>query len=316
MAERYIPLSERQYYQNQDDLHGVHPPGSQWNPFTTTPATKPPNTIPGSTGFSSGAQSFLTSPLYWNANVWSNAGAGPTPGWNRHPESPSSFHTITHNNILAAHSDSRFTSSHKYSELSQRTALPTTPAIEAGTTYLFSSSSCSLPYHHKYSRSSSCTSNFRDCTTCYWGSGGALYSIDDPETDLEQTLSYPISHIVPSPVSQSSTPLTVEVEPDETDDHFIIGMLDAAILTQSLAPPNEVPLRATYAPKEMRNMMSVFWINPFAMHCAGRGAVLMSAFSLGKAGPLEEEPLVFEFKLDDVASVETGGLTDLREQTC
>ena len=72
--------------------------------------------------------------------------------------------------------------------------------------------------------------------------------------------------------------------------------VQTSLLSQSLAPPTEVPLRATQASKKMRGMMTVFRLNPFAIHNSeGRG--LVSAIR-EEARPLEEEPLIFEFQLD------------------
>ena len=69
-------------------------------------------------------------------------------------------------------------------------------------------------------------------------------------------------------------------------------------LNQNLAPPREVPLRATQASKEMRKMMGVFRLNPFAIPVhSGEGRGVMPALWCG-GGPLEEEPLIFEIQLD------------------
>lgn len=71
------------------------------------------------------------------------------------------------------------------------------------------------------------------------------------------------------------------------------------VSSQALAPPTEVPLRATQAPKKMKGMMGVFRINPFAMHSGseGKGAAPTVCW---EPGPLEEEPVMFEFQLDIV----------------
>lgn len=75
-----------------------------------------------------------------------------------------------------------------------------------------------------------------------------------------------------------------------------LGLSAAGLMNQALAPPTEVPLRATQASKEMRKMMGVFRLNPFAMH-SGEGRGVVPAPWCG-GGPLEEEPLIFEFQLD------------------
>ena len=102
----------------------------------------------------------------------------------------------------------------------------------------------------------------------------------------------------PSP-SISPTP-SVKVEPDDNPGCFIMELsppqVQTSLLSQSLAPPTEVPLRATQASKKMRGMMTVFRLNPFAIH-SGEGRGLVSAIR-EEARPLDEEPLIFEFQLD------------------
>ena len=94
--------------------------------------------------------------------------------------------------------------------------------------------------------------------------------------------------------SSPSTP-SVKVEPDDSPACFIMELSPSQVQT-SLAPPTEVPLRATQASKKMRGMMTVFRLNPFAIH-SGEGRGLVSAIR-EEARPLEEEPLIFEFQLD------------------
>ena len=108
----------------------------------------------------------------------------------------------------------------------------------------------------------------------------------------------------PLPASLPLSHPSVKVEPDDPDGCFIMELssmspslpLSVSGINQSLAPPTEVPLRATQASKEMRKMMGVFRLNPFAMH-SGEGRGVMPALWCG-GGPLEEEPLIFEFQLD------------------
>lgn len=70
------------------------------------------------------------------------------------------------------------------------------------------------------------------------------------------------------------------------------------LTTQHLAPPTEVPLRATQATGDMRKMMGVFRLNPFAMHSgSGRGLAASANYS-GEARPLDEEPTFIEFQVD------------------
>lgn len=92
--------------------------------------------------------------------------------------------------------------------------------------------------------------------------------------------------------------LSVKLEPEDTAGCFIMELSPphASPFGGSLAPPTEVPLRATQASKKMRGMMTVFRLNPFAMH-SGEGRGLVPAIR-EEARPLEEEPLIFEFQLD------------------
>ena len=151
----------------------------------------------------------------------------------------------------------------------------------------------------------------------------------------------------------------VKMEPDDPDGRFIMELSafptptadhlvsssklsptstisDAhtkSAFSQSQAPPTEVPLRATQASKEMRRMMGVFRLNPFAMHSlslggcedgeaiakgkggngdVGHGLPIPGAASWcgGEARPLDEEPLIFEFQLDVVGrDSDEGNLT-------
>jgi hypothetical protein len=111
---------------------------------------------------------------------------------------------------------------------------------------------------------------------------------------------------VPPPSSAAST-TTVKMEPDDSEnDRFIVDFATPPTPTAqgqrgcAVAPAAEVPLRATQAPKEMRKMMSVFRLNPFAMHDgSGKGGVVSSAaWYAEEIGPLQHTPLVLEFQLE------------------
>ncbi|KAJ7269630.1 hypothetical protein C8J57DRAFT_1716689 [Mycena rebaudengoi] len=84
---------------------------------------------------------------------------------------------------------------------------------------------------------------------------------------------YSTPYAVPSLASSGSPPAAVkEEQPD--NDGFIIDLASAP-LPQALAPPTEVPHRATQASARMRRMMGVFRLNPFAMHAhGGRGVTV------------------------------------------
>jgi hypothetical protein len=80
----------------------------------------------------------------------------------------------------------------------------------------------------------------------------------------------------------------------EAEDRFIIELAGSGEDgMHGMLVPSEVPLRATQASSEMRRMMGVFRLNPFAIHGAGTATGWC-----GQVGPLEEEPLLFEFQLD------------------
>ncbi|KAJ4490124.1 hypothetical protein J3R30DRAFT_34258 [Lentinula aciculospora] len=85
------------------------------------------------------------------------------------------------------------------------------------------------------------------------------------------------------------------------------------LLSQALAPPTEVPLRATQACDDMRQMMRSFRLNPFSIF-PSNGKDSKSDSSPGCdldpvltwcgdiAKPLDEVPLIFEWQLDDYRS--------------
>ncbi|KAF5379182.1 hypothetical protein D9615_005983 [Tricholomella constricta] len=113
-----------------------------------------------------------------------------------------------------------------------------------------------------------------------------------------------------------SSPLSLSVK-EEPDDAaagcFVMELFGrqahSTRLSQSLAPPTEVPLRATQASSDMRRMMTVFRLNPFAMHNGeGRGTVPVHH---EEAHALDAEPLIFEFQLDiDGLSLDPEDLDD------
>ncbi|KAF8162439.1 hypothetical protein K438DRAFT_1985093 [Mycena galopus ATCC 62051] len=108
-----------------------------------------------------------------------------------------------------------------------------------------------------------------------------------------------------SPESSVSPPPALKVKEEQPDDDGFIIDLPFSALPQMLAPPTEVPLRATQASAQMRRMMGVFRLNPFAMHARG-GRGVLAPWAGGEARPLDEEPLIFEFQLE--LSVEEDGM--------
>lgn len=103
-----------------------------------------------------------------------------------------------------------------------------------------------------------------------------------------------------SPRTTSSPPCSVKVEPEEPDGCFIMEhpSFGGAFVMHKCAPPTEVPLRATHASSAMFKMMSVFRLNPFAMHSGKGRGVVSPTWHGGEARPLDEEPIEFVFQVD------------------
>ncbi|KAJ6487748.1 hypothetical protein C8R45DRAFT_1213785 [Mycena sanguinolenta] len=115
----------------------------------------------------------------------------------------------------------------------------------------------------------------------------------------------------PSPESSLSPPPPTIVKEEQPDDDGFIMDLPFSALPQVLAPPTEVPLRATQASAHMRRMMGVFRLNPFAIHTRG-GRGVLAPWAGGEPRPLDEEPRIFEFQLDLLSDEED--LLKLEEQ--
>lgn len=150
---------------------------------------------------------------------------------------------------------------------------------------------------------------------------------DEDESAGQETESVNRCPSVAASSTTTSSHTSVKIEPNDPDGCFIMELpapgtcggdlglstpstraaYTLSLLSQSLAPPTEVPLRATQASKEMKQMMGVFRLNPFAMHSL---SVKMEDREDGSAWdedsqppwcggrPLDEEPLMFEFQLD------------------
>lgn len=118
--------------------------------------------------------------------------------------------------------------------------------------------------------------------------GNELYTIDHRES-------------LGGPSRTSNSTPSVKMEPDDSGDYFIneYSSVSNSQLTHenSLAPPTEVPLRATQASKEMRKMMGVFRLNPFTMHHDGGRGISSPTWNGEEVGPLDEEPRLFEYQL-------------------
>lgn len=117
-----------------------------------------------------------------------------------------------------------------------------------------------------------------------------------------------------SPRTTSSPPCSVKVEPEEPDGCFIMERPSFFVM-HKCAPPTEVPLRATHASSAMFKMMSVFRLNPFAMHSGKGRGVVSPTWHGGEARPLDEEPIEFVFQVDleDLDGI-TSPLPNIKEQ--
>jgi len=128
----------------------------------------------------------------------------------------------------------------------------------------------------------------------------------DDSSESSRHPSVPLAPSAPiqlsAPLVPSSPPSPVKEEPDDNIGRFIMELsapqVQSTFLSQSLAPPTEVPLRATQAPPEMRSMMGVFRLNPFAMHSGEGRGVVAPTWCGEEAHPLDDEPIIFEFQLE------------------
>ena len=121
-----------------------------------------------------------------------------------------------------------------------------------------------------------------------------------------------------SPRTTSSPPCSVKVEPEEPDGCFIMERpsFGGPFVTHKCAPPTEVPLRATHASSAMYKMMSVFRLNPFAMHSGKGRSVVSPTWHGGEARPLDEEPIEFVFQVDleDLDAITSSPLSGTNKQ--
>ncbi|EAU89429.1 hypothetical protein CC1G_07655 [Coprinopsis cinerea okayama7 len=237
--------------------------------------------------------------------------------WQRcHPEQPAPLYPpVLWSSDLYAHSQGQSDVSQglltqaEYPESSQRTALSPSP-------------SNALPYPHPRSLSRSSTTYSPDTDVMFvhhpYGDASAT-------TPPSSTNSRPASAAAPEPQLH---PPVVQLEPSnasttDSADHGALKTEDDEPLGFVMEPgtstgggclsfsplPMEVPLRATQASDDMRKMMNVFRLNPFANTEGRRGGSCFSDSSSGppssesspkhlEARPLEEEPLLFEFQVE------------------
>ena len=193
-------------------------------------------------------------------------------------------------------------------ESSQRTILTPSPHYSAPIHV--------LSHHHKNDlpRSPSLSPDYSSNNS--WGDvlDDSSQSSRQPSAPLAPSTPFVAStHFVQAP-SPIPSPNSVKEEPDDGVGRFIMELsapqVQSTFLSQSLAPPTEVPLRATQAPPEMRSMMGVFRLNPFAMHSGEGRGIVAPTWCGEEAHPLDEEPIIFEFQVD----LEDGDVTQISEQ--
>ncbi|KAF9269696.1 hypothetical protein L218DRAFT_284124 [Marasmius fiardii PR-910] len=164
------------------------------------------------------------------------------------------------------------------------------------------------------------------------------YTMNTRSTSSDSSTALPSMWNEPSPLTDPSPSPTIPIEPVKlepysrpTSPHFIIEPLlssltvhksislhaiphrrsqspvtqselaEQLLISQSLAPPTQVPLRATHASSEMLEMMSSFRLNPFAFHTKHKGVQredLYLTWCGEEPKPLEEEPCMFEWQLE------------------
>ncbi|KAF9078701.1 hypothetical protein BDP27DRAFT_1412648 [Rhodocollybia butyracea] len=147
-------------------------------------------------------------------------------------------------------------------------------------------------------------------SSSWWGSSSpAPSSASSPA--ISTTLSQPVKEEPDSPriiieplvASALVTKRSSSSSPEPSSPPTQAELETQLLLSQSLAPPTEVPLRATQACDDMRKMMRSFRLNPFSI-LTGNGRptnnesepVLTWCGTI--PGPLEQDPVICEWQLE------------------
>lgn len=217
------------------------------------------------------------------------------PGWSSPSSSSSSTYPPASCSVYRHHPSTSIDHPADYPHTPQRPIVP--PSQSSLPACLSAPPSPPFARHHS-NHPRSINSSFNSS----WVAGSGLYSVDTTDTsNSELTPPCTSSAASPSPRPPSSTLSKRESQKSDQDDSvgadcFVMEFSGSASApTSSLAPPTEVPLRATQASKAMRRMMGVFRLNPFSMHDSSMQST--STWTGEEAGPLEEEPQMFEFQL-------------------
>ncbi|KAF9225716.1 hypothetical protein BS17DRAFT_815434 [Gyrodon lividus] len=280
-AERRFQPSEAPPYPSHDNLMHTTP---SWN-YSTRPHTNVHHSFP------------QHSSSTWNVNQYTGWSTPSATLSTSSPDSPPPYAAVNSN---YRHADAGSSSFHQtnYTGSSPRSVISVNQSSLSSC--LSPTASCPRPRQNNLSSISTTLKYVNPA----WGDG--LYTIDDPETASNSEPPASTSGATSpsaraSSVSSSTSVAPVKLEPEDSvgADCFVMefsACTSAAQASSSLAPPTEVPLRATQASKTMRKMMGVFRLNPFSMHESSGQA--MSTWTGEDAGPLEEEPQMFEFQLD------------------
>ncbi|KAL0576028.1 hypothetical protein V5O48_005935 [Marasmius crinis-equi] len=122
-----------------------------------------------------------------------------------------------------------------------------------------------------------------------------------------------IEPLLPSAVHKSTSSQLVSHRRSQTPATQT-ELAEQLLLSQSLAPPTQVPLRATHATSDMLEMMGSFRLNPFAFHTRNKAAGQREDVYLTWCGeepkPLDEEPVMIEWQLEGYSESD-GTLEDL-----
>lgn len=111
---------------------------------------------------------------------------------------------------------------------------------------------------------------------------------------------YTIDNVKTSHLPYNSLTKPIKLEHNDSDG-FTIKLSNPASQHFFFEPSvalQKIPLRATLVSKEIRELMGVFHLDPFATHNTSGQAVTMLCQHGNSTGPLEEEPQQFEFQLN------------------
>ncbi|KAF8155585.1 hypothetical protein B0H34DRAFT_502405 [Crassisporium funariophilum] len=304
LAERRFPLvgnTERPYYER---AHLTSSQSHHWPQYYSDPT-------PQQLDISSQSDSFPTYITAQSYNPpWQNATLSPAlPAPSALSEFPPPVNV--HSNTFSPNAAHNLTD---YPESSQRTILPSSPKnvdnrLQA--VYSYKNDQPRSPSSHSsdYGGSRLWDGRIQSHEHDHYPAHGSpmMESLHRTLGDELQCSDSRQSSVPASISTASSSHPSVKVEPDDPDGCFIMELSSVPLysgeranntLSQALGPPTEVPLRATQASPEMRQLMGVFRLNPFAMHSGEGRGVLPSPWFGGEARPLEEEPSVFEFQLE------------------